>query len=141
MISFHNFYLGFYYDSGQKGYKKPDNEVRVSVKVLAINCLVNLVKISPDIFFLPLSHDASELDTDANEHQKIEDLCLYASHNDPLMRGSTFVLIGSVLESLVVRTGSDHRTTDISNWITILKNVIRLQILFHTSNYVLDLDE
>lgn len=91
--------------AGQKGFERPDGEIRISVKVLAINCLVNLVKISLDIYFLPLSHDLVDCNEDGSggNHQEIKDVCLYASHSDPLLRGCTYVLVGYVLEGVVVQ--------------------------------------
>lgn len=105
---------------GQKGYERPDGEVRISVKVLAINCLVNLVKIQLDVYFLPLSHDLVESDDEMA--QKIEDICLYASHGDPLLRGCTYVFAGYVVDGLVTQqTSRSVRREDLSQLIAILK--------------------
>lgn len=107
--------------AGQKGYERPDGEIRISVKVLAINCLVNLVKISLDIYFLPLSHDLVDCNDDGGTHQEIKDVCLYASHGDPLLRGCTYVLIGYVLEGAVVQKQKDRVQGELSNMTDILK--------------------
>lgn len=77
--------------TGQKGLIRSDSEVRTSVKVLAFNCLVDLVQLSPTVFHLPLSPNSSP--DDGN----LEDVLLYSSHSDPLLRGAVYMLAGQYL--------------------------------------------
>ncbi|XP_035714304.1 huntingtin isoform X3 [Folsomia candida] len=88
--------------SGQKGIIRPDGEVRVSVKVLATNCIVNLVAICPKIFKMTLSHVLVDACSDGEKQQKIEDIGIYVSHSDPLLRGTIYVLIGTFIQSTLM---------------------------------------
>lgn len=87
---------------GQKDVIRSEVEIRVSVKVLATNCIVNLVAICPDVFKLTLSHilvDAGSLEC----KQTIEDISIYSSHSDPLLRGTVCVLIGTFIGSTLMK--------------------------------------
>ncbi|CAG7730919.1 unnamed protein product [Allacma fusca] len=85
--------------AGQKGHLRPDIEVRISVKVLASNCLINLISICPQIFSLPLSVDAN--DSESATTQTVDDILLFMKHSDPLLRGSCYILIGNLINSIL----------------------------------------
>jgi len=86
--------------TGKQGYERSDNEIRVTVKVLAINCIINSIQLCPIVYFLPLSPTQVEPD-ETEKQQKISDVSLYSRHHDPLLRGSTYLLIGHFLRQIL----------------------------------------
>ena len=52
---------------------------------------------------------AEDGDTEESSAQSIDDVLLYVKHSDPLLRGSTYVLIGTLIESMLrSRMSSDE---------------------------------
>jgi len=92
----------FPFNTGRKGYQRPDSEIRVTVKVLAINCIINAVKLCPQIVHLPLSTALPQSTEESPEElQTVEDICLYSSHHDPLLRGSLYSLVGQLIHRVL----------------------------------------
>lgn len=124
--------LGFI---GQRGIIRPDGEVRISVKVLATNCIVNLVTMSPEVFCLTLSHTLVDAGTEMDQ-QKIDDLCLYATHSDPLLRGSIYVLAGAFVRSTILNSNAQSSQLP-ENLMNILKEVVKKkQFVCHRNIYL-----
>jgi len=92
--------------TGQKGTMRSDSEIKVSAKVLALNCITNILHMKPELFYLTLAHDTST-EEDDKDMQTVQDIMLYLSHNDPLLRGSVYVLLGSTLQSILQSSSDD----------------------------------
>lgn len=89
--------------------------MRVTVKVLAINCITNSIQLLPLVYNLPLALTEPDSE-DVESVQKISDVSLYSTHHDPLLRGSTYVLIGHFINRILRMNPeifeNDHRSLE-----------------------------
>lgn len=51
---------------------------------------------------MTLSHVLVDACSDGEKQQKIEDIGIYVSHSDPLLRGTIYVLIGTFIQSTLM---------------------------------------
>ncbi|KAG7461857.1 hypothetical protein MATL_G00195620 [Megalops atlanticus] len=89
--------------TGQKNGVVPDKEVRVSVKALAVSCVGAAAALHPEAFFSSLYREPLE-GLQPHEQQYITDILNYIEHGDPQIRGSTAVLCGTVICSILNKT-------------------------------------
>ncbi|KHJ48990.1 HEAT repeat protein [Trichuris suis] len=76
--------------AGKEGELVADDQARASHKVLALGALEEIFSMEPSLF---VSHLID------GEAQKLSNLSLFCSHNDPQVRGSACLMIGALLES------------------------------------------
>ncbi|CDW56412.1 Huntingtin [Trichuris trichiura] len=76
--------------AGREGELVPDDQARASHKVLALGVFEEIFSLEPSLFVAPLID---------GEAQKLSDLSLFCSHNDPQVRGSASLMIGAMLQS------------------------------------------
>ncbi|KAK8726707.1 hypothetical protein OTU49_010010, partial [Cherax quadricarinatus] len=85
--------------SGHAGLLVPDRAVRVSVKVLALNCVGLAVMVMPSLMAEPLYTDAiGELEL----QQHIDDVLRFHSHSDPQLGASVGTVIGQFIRASLV---------------------------------------
>jgi huntingtin len=91
--------------SGKNGEILSDRLVRVSVKSLALSCLVAIFKIHPQAFLTRVVPGADDEGSNGDSnHQLIREVLLYEGHHDPIIRGNLALLLGSLLQSSLVRS-------------------------------------
>ncbi|KAK7166049.1 hypothetical protein R3I93_005972 [Phoxinus phoxinus] len=87
----------------------PDNEVRVSVKALAVSCVGAAAALLPEAFFNKLY--LQPLDgQQPDEQQYISDLLQYIEHGDPQIRGATAILCGALIQAIQLKTRYNTET-------------------------------
>ncbi|XP_077102660.1 huntingtin isoform X7 [Siphateles boraxobius] len=87
----------------------PDNEVRVSVKALAVSCVGAAAALLPEAFFNKLylrPLDGQQPD----EQQYISDILQYIEHGDPQIRGATAILCGALIQAIQLKTRYNTET-------------------------------
>uniref|UniRef100_A0A8C6Y6F0 Huntingtin n=1 Tax=Naja naja TaxID=35670 RepID=A0A8C6Y6F0_NAJNA len=84
--------------TGEKGALVPDKDVRVSVKALAISCVGAAVALHPEAFFSKLYKMPTE------KEQSVKDIVNYIDHGDPQIRGTTAILCGTIIYSILVQS-------------------------------------
>nr|XP_045607422.1 huntingtin-like isoform X3 [Procambarus clarkii] len=85
--------------SGHVGSLVPDRTVRVSVKVLALNCVGLAVMVMPSLMAEPMFVDAAgELEL----QQHIDDTLRFHSHSDPQLGASVGIVIGQFIRASLV---------------------------------------
>ncbi|XP_023685417.2 huntingtin isoform X3 [Paramormyrops kingsleyae] len=89
--------------TGQKDGLVPDKEVRVSVKALAVSCVGAAAALLPEAFFSSLYREPLE-GLPSDEQQYVTDILRYVDHGDPQIRGSTAILCGTVIHSVLTKT-------------------------------------
>ncbi|XP_076357189.1 huntingtin isoform X3 [Tachypleus tridentatus] len=90
--------------TGVKGKVLPDQNVRVSIKALAMSCLGSVLSLYPSAFFLDI-YKSSELMKQCESQQKICEVLHFTKHSDPHLRGHTALLIGLFLKSALSSWG------------------------------------
>ncbi|CAM4482916.1 unnamed protein product [Leuciscus chuanchicus] len=87
----------------------PDNEVRVSVKALAVSCVGAAAALLPEAFFNKLY--LQPLDgQQPDEQQYISDILHYIEHGDPQIRGATAILCGALIQAIQLKTRYNTET-------------------------------
>ncbi|XP_039546229.1 huntingtin isoform X4 [Pimephales promelas] len=87
----------------------PDNEVRVSVKALAVSCVGAAAALLPEAFFNKLY--LQPLDgQQPDEQQYISDILQYIEHGDPQIRGATAILCGALIQAIQLKTRYNTET-------------------------------
>ncbi|XP_043918860.1 huntingtin isoform X2 [Protopterus annectens] len=86
--------------SGQKNGLVPDEDVRVSVKALAVSCVGAAVGLHPGAFFSKLYRVPIEV-YENKEEQYISDILNFINHGDPQIRGATAILCGTFIYSVM----------------------------------------
>ncbi|KAK7166044.1 hypothetical protein R3I93_005972 [Phoxinus phoxinus] len=95
--------------TGQRNGLVPDNEVRVSVKALAVSCVGAAAALLPEAFFNKLY--LQPLDgQQPDEQQYISDLLQYIEHGDPQIRGATAILCGALIQAIQLKTRYNTET-------------------------------
>uniref|UniRef100_A0A673ILQ8 Huntingtin n=1 Tax=Sinocyclocheilus rhinocerous TaxID=307959 RepID=A0A673ILQ8_9TELE len=89
--------------TGQRNGLVPDNEVRVSVKALAISCVGAAAALLPEAFFNKLYLQPLERQQ-PDEQQYISDILQYIEHGDPQIRGATAILCGALIQAIQFKT-------------------------------------
>ncbi|XP_067297352.1 huntingtin isoform X3 [Pseudorasbora parva] len=95
--------------TGQRNGLVPDDEVRVSVKALAVSCVGAAAALLPEAFFNKLylqPLDGQQLD----EQQYISDIMQYIEHGDPQIRGATAILCGALIQAIQLKTRYNTET-------------------------------
>ncbi|XP_077102661.1 huntingtin isoform X8 [Siphateles boraxobius] len=95
--------------TGQRNGLVPDNEVRVSVKALAVSCVGAAAALLPEAFFNKLylrPLDGQQPD----EQQYISDILQYIEHGDPQIRGATAILCGALIQAIQLKTRYNTET-------------------------------
>uniref|UniRef100_A0A9J8APY8 Huntingtin n=1 Tax=Cyprinus carpio carpio TaxID=630221 RepID=A0A9J8APY8_CYPCA len=87
--------------TGQRNGLVPDNEVRVSVKALAVSCVGAAATLLPESFFNKLYLQPLEVQ---DEQQYISDILQYIEHGDPQIRGATAILCGALIQAIQLKT-------------------------------------
>ncbi|KAG1678706.1 Huntingtin [Nymphon striatum] len=87
--------------TGYPGSVIPDQNIRVSVKSLALNCLAGVFNLYPKAFYYTLFKST----TSEGETQWIQDIVLFSTHSDPRLRGSMATLLGTFLKSALSKSG------------------------------------
>uniref|UniRef100_A0A8C5WYM4 Huntingtin n=1 Tax=Laticauda laticaudata TaxID=8630 RepID=A0A8C5WYM4_LATLA len=90
--------------TGEKGALVPDKDVRVSVKALAISCVGAAVALHPEAFFSKLYKMPTESNKEEREEQSVKDIVNYIDHGDPQIRGTTAILCGTIIYSILVQS-------------------------------------
>ncbi|KAG7155913.1 Huntingtin-like [Homarus americanus] len=85
--------------SGHVGSLIPDRTVRVSVKVLALNCVGLAVTVMPSLMAEPLFTDATG---ESELQQHIDDILRFHSHSDPQLGTSVGTVIGQFIRASLV---------------------------------------
>ncbi|XP_051983247.1 huntingtin isoform X2 [Xyrauchen texanus] len=94
---------------GQRNGLVPDNEVRVSVKALAVSCVGAAAALLPEAFFNRLYlHPIDGQQPD--EQQYISDVLQYIEHGDPQIRGATAILCGALILAIHLKTRYNTET-------------------------------
>ncbi|XP_051558826.1 huntingtin-like isoform X2 [Myxocyprinus asiaticus] len=105
--------------SGQRNRLVPDNEVRVSVKALAVSCVGAAAALLPEAFFNRLYlHPIDGQQPD--EQQYISDVLQYIEHGDPQIRGATAILCGALIQAIHLKTRYNTET-----WLSQIHSVTR----------------
>ncbi|XP_039546237.1 huntingtin isoform X5 [Pimephales promelas] len=95
--------------TGQRNGLVPDNEVRVSVKALAVSCVGAAAALLPEAFFNKLY--LQPLDgQQPDEQQYISDILQYIEHGDPQIRGATAILCGALIQAIQLKTRYNTET-------------------------------
>ncbi|TRY87598.1 hypothetical protein DNTS_005987 [Danionella cerebrum] len=89
--------------TGQRNGLVPDNEVRVSVKALAISCVGAAAALLPESFFNKLYMQPIEGQL-PDEQQYISDILQYIEHGDPQIRGATAILCGALIQAIQLKS-------------------------------------
>uniref|UniRef100_A0A8C1W8L5 Huntingtin n=1 Tax=Cyprinus carpio TaxID=7962 RepID=A0A8C1W8L5_CYPCA len=89
--------------TGQRNGLVPDNEVRVSVKALAVSCVGTAATLLPEAFFNKLYLQPLE-GQQPDEQQYISDILQYIEHGDPQIRGATAILCGALIQAIHFKT-------------------------------------
>uniref|UniRef100_A0A672KV16 Huntingtin n=1 Tax=Sinocyclocheilus grahami TaxID=75366 RepID=A0A672KV16_SINGR len=87
----------------------PDNEVRVSVKALAVSCVGAAATLLPEAFFNKLYLQPIE-GQEPDEQQYISDILQYIEHGDPQIRGATAILCGALIQAIQLNTRYNTET-------------------------------
>ncbi|XP_070613102.1 huntingtin isoform X1 [Erythrolamprus reginae] len=90
--------------TGEKGALVPDKDVRVSVKALAISCVGAAIALYPEAFFSKLYKMSPESNKEEREEQSVKDIVNYIDHGDPQIRGTTAILCGTIIYSILVQS-------------------------------------
>lgn len=103
--------------TGQRNGLVPDNEVRVSVKALAVSCVGAAAALLPEAFFnllylQPLDGQQTE------EQQYISDILQYIEHGDHQIRGATAILCGALIQAIQLKTRYNTET-----WLSQIQSV------------------
>ncbi|KAK9879932.1 hypothetical protein WA026_008441 [Henosepilachna vigintioctopunctata] len=85
--------------TGTPGYILSDHNCRISVKSSAMTCLSSILRIYPNILLEYLNKNVTIPQTEAD--QRMSDIVLFASHNDPQLRGTTRLLIAKYIVSVI----------------------------------------
>lgn len=91
--------------TGENGGTIPDTKVRISVKNLALSCLVSLFGLYPRSFLHYLSKSNS---TTALGRQPITDVLLLANHADPQLRGVLRIVVASFIKAVMVESNGQY---------------------------------
>ncbi|XP_052432518.1 huntingtin [Carassius gibelio] len=116
--------------TGQRNGLVPDNEVRVSVKALAVSCVGAAAALLPESFFNKLYLQPLE-GQEPDEQQYISDILQYIEHGDPQIRGATAIMCGALIQGIQLKTRYNTETwlsqihSVTGNSVT-LKNVVPL---------------
>lgn len=122
--------------SGQKNGLVPDEEVRVSVKALAVSCVGAAVGLHPEVFFNKLYRVPIEV-FESKEEQYVSDILNFINHGDPQIRGATAILCGTFIYSILNNsrfnaeswqasvTSSTGNTISILNCVPLLQKTLR----------------
>uniref|UniRef100_A0A9J7Z6K1 Huntingtin n=1 Tax=Cyprinus carpio carpio TaxID=630221 RepID=A0A9J7Z6K1_CYPCA len=78
-----------------------NNNVRVSVKALAVSCVGAAATLLPESFFNKLYLQPLEVQ---DEQQYISDILQYIEHGDPQIRGATAILCGALIQAIQLKT-------------------------------------
>ncbi|KAL1023919.1 hypothetical protein UPYG_G00048960 [Umbra pygmaea] len=89
--------------TGERNGVVPDNEVRVSVKALALSCVGAAAALHPEAFFNPLYLEPLSGVTHG-EQQYISDVLCLVTHGDPQIRGATAILCGAIIHAALTKT-------------------------------------
>ncbi|EDV22908.1 uncharacterized protein TRIADDRAFT_28161, partial [Trichoplax adhaerens] len=95
---------------GENGQLIPDKIIRVSVKVLSLNCVSQALGFCPQAFIAPLyaqsiaSYQEGRNDQ-AFEIYRVRDVLQYANHSDPKLRGNIALLIGNYIKTSLIVAG------------------------------------
>uniref|UniRef100_A0A673IMQ9 Huntingtin n=1 Tax=Sinocyclocheilus rhinocerous TaxID=307959 RepID=A0A673IMQ9_9TELE len=95
--------------TGQRNGLVPDNEVRVSVKALAVSCVGAAATLLPEAFFNKLYLQPLE-GQEPDEQQYISDILQYIEHGDPQIRGATAILCGALIQAIQLNTRYNTET-------------------------------
>ncbi|KAM6440076.1 huntingtin isoform 3-T3 [Liasis olivaceus] len=98
--------------TGEKGALVPDKDVRVSVKALAIGCVGAAVALHPEAFFSKLYKMPTETSKEEREEQYVKDIVNYIDHGDPQIRGTTAILCGTIIYSILIQS-----CFSVENWL------------------------
>ncbi|KAK3887735.1 hypothetical protein Pcinc_008172 [Petrolisthes cinctipes] len=90
--------------SGHVGSLIPDRTVRVSIKVLALNCVGLSVMVLPSLMAQPLFIDATG---ESELVQHLDDVLRFHSHSDPQLGASVGMVIGQYIRASLVH-GCGH---------------------------------
>ena len=95
--------------AGRAGQVLPDSRTRVSVKLLALNCLGHALTIYPEAFLARVmpdeESDATNEEDAANSEQLVRDCCLFTEHSDPQVRGMISVVAGQFIKAALCKSG------------------------------------
>ncbi|XP_065121575.1 huntingtin isoform X3 [Paramisgurnus dabryanus] len=95
--------------TGQRNGLVPDNEVRVSVKALAVSCVGAAAALLPETFFNRLYLHPLDCQQ-PDEQQYISDILQYIEHGDPQIRGATAILCGALIQAIQLKTRYNTET-------------------------------
>ncbi|XP_059408549.1 huntingtin-like isoform X2 [Carassius carassius] len=95
--------------TGQRNGLVPDNEVRVSVKALAVSCVGAAAALLPEAFFNKLYLQPIE-GQEPDEQQYISDILQYIEHGDPQIRGATAIMCGALIQGIHLKTRYNTET-------------------------------
>ncbi|XP_071090376.1 huntingtin-like isoform X1 [Haliotis cracherodii] len=90
--------------NGSEGGLLPDKVARVSLKSLALSCVASALSLCPKIFLYKLFPRDLE---SGNQH--IREVVLYASHPDPQLKGTTAMVIGSLIKAVLTEGRGDFK--------------------------------
>jgi hypothetical protein len=96
-----NFLLNHNYDENNSKKLKPDSNVKVIVKSVALDCCASALSLSPHLLFKPLFINDSNL-------LYIYDLIEYVNHEDDKMRTNAFSLIGQLINSVIIENDGSY---------------------------------
>lgn len=111
--------------TGQRNGLVPDNEVRVSVKALAVSCVGAAAALLPETFFNRLYLHPLDCQQ-PDEQQYISDILQYIEHGDPQIRGATAILCGALIQAIQLKTRYNTETW-LSQIHTITGNSVSLE--------------
>lgn len=80
------------------------DDVRVSVKNLALSCIGYILKVCPELMFSSLSSPG-----DSSPAQHIWDILTFTTHSDPQIRGCIASVISYYLSSALIKSRSKYR--------------------------------
>ncbi|XP_064096525.1 huntingtin-like [Macrobrachium nipponense] len=91
--------------SGHVGSLISDRAVRVSVKVLALNCVGLAVMVMPSLMGEPLFIDPAA-ETELQQH--VDDILRYHGHSDPQLGASVATVIGQYIRASLIHGGGQY---------------------------------
>lgn len=94
---------------GESGQLIPDKTIRVSVKVLSLNCVSQALGLCPQAFIAPLyvqlTPDCQDVGDQVSEIHRVLDVLQYTNHSDPKLRGNIALLISNYIKTSLIVAG------------------------------------